>query len=193
MFKKLRELLEAETITKEVAEAIDAEISLVTKKANDENAKLRVENKELKESVSVEREALKTEYEQKLKEAKENANSDIEKEFKLKLEEVEKRALDFEQKTKDANKKALMVETLSKFDVIDMDVATSFIDKLVVENNDGFAVKVGDETLSFENGVQKILDEKSFLLKPKGNGGSGAGGGDNSGNGNLSVEDMYKI
>jgi len=184
MFKKLQELLEAETITKEVAESIDAEISLVTKKANDENAKLRVENKELKESVSVEREALTTEYETKLKEAKESANADIEKEFKSKLEEVEQRALNFELKTKEANKKALMVETLSKFDVIDMEVASSFIDKLVVENSEGFGIKVGEETLNFENGVQKILDEKTFLLKPKGNSGSGAGENGNSGGDN---------
>ena len=95
MFKKLQELLEAGKIDKEVAESIDAEISIVTKKANDENAKLRVENKELKESVSVEREALKTEYEQKLKEAKESANAEVAKEFKQKLDEVEKRACEF--------------------------------------------------------------------------------------------------
>jgi len=175
MFKKLKELLEAGRINEELAKEIDNEISKALKERNDENAKLRLENKELRESVQKEREALKTEYEAKLKEAKESGKAELEKEFSKKLAEVESRAKELELKTKEANLKALMTTTLSNFDVIDIDVASSYIKNFVIENENGFSIKVGEEVLSFENGVDKILSERSFLLRPKGNGGSGAG------------------
>jgi len=181
MFKKLQELLEAGKITQELATEIDSEISVLQKSLNDENAKLRVKYKELENAYTEGQNTLKTEYETKLNEAKKSANTELAKEYEAKLNEAKAKGAELEAKAKQATLKATMTETLSKFDVVDMSVAEAFVRGYVVENDNGFGIKVGDETLSFENGVEKLLNERSFLLKPKGNAGSGANGGNSSG------------
>jgi len=174
MFNEVKNLLEAGKIDEEVAKALDEEIAKALKERNDENAKLRIENKELKTTLQGEREALKKEYEAKIEEAKKEGKVELEKEFATKLQEVETRAKELEQKTREANLKAQLTTTLSKYDVVDLDVASSYIKNYITEKDDDFGIKLGDEVLNFENGVEKILNEKSFLLKAKGNTGSGA-------------------
>jgi len=188
MFKKLQELIESGKITQELATEIDGEISILQKSLNDENAKLRVKYKELENAYTEGQNTLKTEYETKLNEAKKSANTELAKEYETKLNEAMAKGAELEEKAKQATLKATMTETLSKFDVVDMSVAEAFVRGYVVENDNGFGIKVGDETLSFENGVEKLLNERSFLLKPKGNAGSGATEGDGNG-GNLSEKE----
>ena len=174
MFKKLQQLLEAGKITQELAGEIDAEIATVLKEKNDENASLRVAKKEVEERLKSELDAKVREYDAKLKEAKKEGKAEVEAELLQKLQEAEAKSAEYEKGIKEANLKALMSTTLSKFDVADIDVAESFISKFVRDGDDGFKIEVGDELLGFENGVEKLLGEKSFLLKPKGNAGSGA-------------------
>ena len=181
MFKKLQELIESGKITQELANEVDSEISILQKSLNDENAKLRVKYKELENAYTEGQNTLKTEYETKLSEAKKSANTELAKEYETKLNEANAKGAELEAKAKSATLKATMTETLSKFDVVDMPVAEAFVRGYVVENENGFGIKVGDEVLSFENGVKKLLDERSFLLKPKGNAGSGATSGNSSG------------
>jgi len=190
MLKKLQELLEAEKITQELANELDVEISTLLKSKNDENARLRVEKKEAEERLKNELDAKVQEYEAKLKEAKKEGKAEVEAELSKKLQEAEAKSAEYEKGIKEAHLKALMSTTLSKFDVADIDVAESFISKFVKDGDDGFKIEVGDELLGFENGVEKLLSEKSFLLKPKGNTGSGASGANTDGFAQESITAM---
>ena len=174
MFKKLQELLEAEKITKELAEELDSEISTVLKAKNDENAKLRVEKKEADERLKTELDVKVQEYEAKLKEAKKEGKAEVEAEYSTKLKEAEAKSAEYAKGIKEANLNALISSTISEIDVKDAYVAKLLLRESVIEDDEGFKIKVDGDVLKFVDGAKKILVDRK-QIKEVGAGGSGTG------------------
>jgi len=192
MFKKLGELLEAGKIDKEVADALDAEISGSLKELRDESASWRVKYQDLNksfESVSKTKEDLEAKlsnFDEAIKKAKEEGKSELVTELEAQRQEMQ--TLQDNLTSIQEQNKALKVESaltsgLSKYDVVDSDLVGNYIKGLVELDGDALKYKDGENSLALDDGLKKFFEDKPHLLKSQGNGGSGAGNGGNSGGG----------
>ena len=190
MFKKLKELLEAGKIDKEVADALDGEIATALKEKNDEAAKWRVKYNDLNknfESVSQAKEDLEgklANFDTEIQKAKDEGKSELVKELeaqKSQMQELQNNLSAIQEQNR-----ALKIETalnggLGKYDVVDADLVGTYIKGLVELDGENLKYKDGENSLSLEDGLKKFFEDKPHLLKAQGNGGSGANGGVNSG------------
>lgn len=190
MFKKLSELLEAGKIDREVAEALDSEISISLKEKNDEAAKWRVKYNDLNknfESVSQAKEDLEgklANFDEAIQKAKDEGKSELVKELetqKSQMQDLQNNLASIQEQNR-----ALKIETalnsgLSGYEVVDADLVSTYIKGVVELDGDALKYKDGDNSLSLEDGLKKFFEDKPHLLKAQGNGGSGANNGGNSG------------
>ena len=202
MFKKLQELQEAGKLSQELANEIDAEISVSLTSLRDESAGWRVKFNDLNKNYEAISKA-KTDLESKLSnfdseiaKAKEDGKSELVKELETQKQETQTLQESFA--NIEAQNKSLRVDSalssgLSKYDVIDADVLNTVLKASVVLDGDSVKYKDGENSLTLDDGLKKFFESKPHLLKSKGNDGSGAGNGGNSGSGAMTVDDMYKI
>ena len=181
MFKKLEELLEAGKIDKEVAETVDAEIQTELKALREESAKYRTKLKEVESSYKAKLEEQEKELQAKLDEAKKAGESEIAAKYEQKLKEIEDERTEYAQKAQKALVEAKVNEALVDIKVTDPELARLYIQSNLEVEDEKLFVKVGDEKLTFENGVKKLFELKPSLLSSSGAGGSGAGGSTKSG------------
>lgn len=181
MFKKLEELLEAGTISKEAAEAIDVEITNVVKDLRDEAAKHRTKLKETEEAYKAKLEEQRAELEAKIEEAKKAGESEVAAKFEEKLKAITAEKEELAAKTQRAIIDSAVNRAIAEKNVTDPDLARLYIEKHLALDGDEVFVTVGDEKLTFSNGVEKLFEAKPSLLASSGTPGSGAGGGGGSG------------
>ena len=194
MFNALSTLLESNTITPEVAEALDNEISGELKKLRDESSGLRVKNKELTSSfeeitgAKTALEAQLSDFDEKIKLAKDEGKGEVVKQLEAerqKQDELMKSLSGFEKENTRLKIANAVSTELSKYDV-KSDLrgdAEVVLRSMVAINENGIAFGDG---LSIEDGVKGYFETRGSYLKPLGDGnGSGAqGAGGNSGGAN---------
>ena len=196
MFKKLSELVEAGTIDKEVAEAIDTEISSELSTLRDEAKKYRLEKEELAkafEEVKTSKEDMSAklnEFDERIKRAKEEGKSEVARELEAEREKhttLMENLQKFEQENKKLKVTNAVNEALSSFKVkpdVRQDVAT-LLSSTVQLAEDG-TVQYGDKPLN--DGIKEFFEARQSYLEPEGQPGSGAenrGGGTKAPKGNL--------
>jgi len=176
MFKKLEELLEAGSISKEVAEALDGEISTALKDVRDEAAKYRTKLKETEDAYKQKLEEQKTDLEAKIEEAKKSGESEVREQLEEKLRGLETEKEELAEKTRKAIIDASVNKALAETKVVDADLARLYIKEHITIDGDDVFVEIGGEKLTFDNGVKKLFEAKPSLVSSSGDGGSGAGG-----------------
>ena len=190
MFKKLKELLESDTISKEVADALDSEIQTELTSLRNEAKSYREKYDELNTTfneVSESKKSLETQVtslDEKIKQAKEDGKKELVDE--LEKERNEKNELvDKFNKVEATNKKLKIENSLSKslsgFDLIDAEIVSEVLSVKLELKDDAVIFNDGK---SLEDGLKNFFDSKPHLLKAKGSNGSGAdadGSGGNNG------------
>jgi len=182
MFVKLQQLLEAGKISKEAAEALDAEISLELKKLRDESASWRVKYQDLNknyESISKTKEELEAKlsnFDKEIQKAKDEGKSELVKELEKERTQIQELQANLENISKE--NRALKVQSgidraLQNYEVIDKELVSSYIRNLVEFKDDNLKFKKGDSLLDLEEGLKSFFEDKAHLLKSKGQGGSG--------------------
>ena len=185
MFKKLQDLLEANKISKEVADELDVEISGELKKLRDESAGYRTKYQDLNknfESISKTKEELETKlsnFDGLIQKAKDEGKGELVKELETQKAQTQKLQSNLEAISKEniALKIQSGIDTaLSKFEVIDKDLVSSYIKGFVELSDDNLKFKKGGDLVNIDDGLKSFFEDKPQLLKPKGNSGSGASG-----------------
>ena len=176
MFNKISELLESDSISKEAAEAIDAEVSSALKVLRDEASNTRTKLKETETAYTGKLEEQKSDIESRIAEATKTGESEAAKLWKEKLDTLETERSQLEQKAKNAIIDASVNKVLAEKQVVDADIARLYIKDHLVLDGDNPMIEIGQETLSFDAGVDKLFESKQHLLKPVGDTGGGAGG-----------------
>ena len=176
MFNKISELLESDSISKEAAEAIDAEVSSALKELRDEASNTRTKLKETETAYTGKLEEQKSDIESRIAEATKTGESEAAKLWKEKLDTLETERSQLEQKAKNAIIDASVNKVLAEKQVVDADIARLYIKDHLVLDGDNPMIEIGQETLSFDAGVDKLFESKQHLLKPVGDTGGGAGG-----------------
>ena len=198
MFNKVKELLESDSITKEVAEAIDSEITSALTTLRDENKTLRTEKETLSKSYD---EVLKSKsdldtqlsgLDDKIAQARKDGQGELvtqlesEKESKAELQ----KSLDNLQKSNNGLRLDSAVSTaLKSFDIIDAhkDTTEFMLRSRVSFNDKGEMIYAdsGNES-NVEDGLKGYFESNQGKLNPKGDGGgSGAHGGSGGGGANT--------
>ena len=200
MFKKVSELLESNTISKEAAEAIDNEITVALGALRDENKTLRQAKDDLSKNYD---EILKSKgdldtqlagLDDKIAQAKKDGQTEIAKQ----LEDEKTSKVDL-QKSLEALQKAntgltldsAVAKQLDQFDIKKEDrELVGFRLRANVSMDDGKVVYTdGNNTSSIEDGFKGYFESNQSRLNPKGEGdGSGSKGG--GGGGNIDTKDM---
>ena len=190
MFKKLKELLESGTISKEVADALDSEIQTELTSLRNEAKSYREKYDELNTTfneVSESKKSLEAQVvglDDKIKKAKDEGKKELVDE--LEKERNEKNELvDKFNKVEATNKKLKIENSLSKslsgFDLIDAEIVSEVLSAKLELKDDAVIFNDGK---SLEDGLENFFDSKPHLLKAKGSNGSGAdtdGSGGNNG------------
>ena len=199
MFRKLEELLENGSLDKEIAEAIDIEITKAHKGLKDERDSLTSKNKDLSASfdeVSKSKEELDSQLsdlDSKIIQAKEDGKGELA--TQLKLEREAKEAL---QKSLNGLQKAntglkldrAVTEALKGFDIMDAhkDTTEFMLRSRVSVNDKGDTVySDGGNTSTIEDGFKGYFDINQGKIKPIGDGG-GSGAKDGQSNVSQSVK-----
>ncbi len=183
MFVKLQNLLEAGKISKEVAEALDTEIGTELKKLRDESASWRVKYQDLNKSyeniskTKEELEAKLSNFDKEIQKAKDEGKSELVKELEKERTQIQELQTNLENISKE--NRALKVQSgidraLQNYEVIDKELVGSYIKSLVELKDDSLKFKKGDNLLDLEEGLKGFFEDKTHLLKSKGQGGSGA-------------------
>ena len=185
MFKKIEELLEAGKLTKEVAEALDAEVSTAMKSLRDENAQYRTKNKELSQSLEEitnsksELEKQLGDLDKRIEKAREDGKGELV--TQLEAEKAEKDKLKetlnaISEKNRELTIQNTIQSALSEYDVIDAELVQLAVKQHIELGEDGTAkFKNGDAILPVQDGLKQFFENKPQLLKSAGSGGSGAG------------------
>jgi len=193
MFKKIKELLDAGTISQAAADALDSEVSIALKEKNDEAASWRVKYQDLNknfEAISKTKDDLESKlsgFDEAIKKAKEDGKGELVKELETQrasTQEIQANLEAIQNENRNLKIQTALGSALSKYDVIDSDLVSNFIRGNVELNGDSLIYKNGDSSMSIEDGLKSFFDEKQHLLKAQGNSGSGAGGNGNSGGDN---------
>lgn len=195
MFKKVKELLDNSSISKETAEALDTEIQKELKVVRDEAKDYRLKLKELQETfneVSDSKKSLEeqvTGLDEKIAKAKEDGKKELVKD--LEREKTEKNELVEKFNKLESTNKALRIDNslnsaLSSYDMLDSDLVSLAIKQSlsIVEGE----VKFNDGK-SLEDGIKAFFESKAHMLKSKGNAGSGS---ENNNQGSENLTDMEK-
>ena len=191
----LKELLESDTISKAVADALDGEIQTELTSLRNEAKSYREKYDELNTTfneVSESKKSLEaqvTSLDEKIKQAKEDGKKELVDE--LEKERNEKNELvDKFNKVEATNKKLKIENSLSKslsgFDLIDAEIVSEVLSVKLELKDDAVIFNDGK---SLEDGLKNFFDSKPHLLKAKGNVGSGADG-DGSGVTAKAFKDM---
>ena len=200
MFNKLKDLLEAGKIEKDVAEEIDGEITKALNDLRDEAAKWRVKFNDLNknfESVSQAKDDLEgklANFDEAIKKAKEEGKSELVKELeaqKSQMQELQENLVAIQEQNKALKIETAISNALGKYDVVDADLVGYYLKSKIEIDGDVVKYKDGENTLSLEDGLKVFFDKRSNLINPRGKSGSDARDGRNSGE-NLSIEDLYK-
>jgi len=179
MFKKVKELLENGSISKEVADLLDGEIQTELTSLRGESAEWRTKFKELQTTfndVSSSKKSLEeqvTGIDEKIKKAKEDGKKELVTE--LERERVEKNELvDKFNKLETTNKTLKIDNSLSKalgtYDLIDNDLVSLALKQNLTIKDDVVGFSDGK---SLDDGIKSFFETKTHLLKPTGNAGSG--------------------
>jgi len=193
MFKKIKELLDEGTISQAAADALDGEVSVALKEKNDEAASWRVKYQDLNknfEAISKTKDDLESKlsgFDEAIKKAKEDGKGELVKELETQrasTQEIQANLEAIQNENKNLKIQTALSGALSKYDVIDNDLVSTFIRGNVELNGDALIYKNGDSSMSIEDGLKGFFDEKQHLLKAQGNSGSGAGTNGNSGGDN---------
>lgn len=190
MFKKLTEMLEAEEISKEVADAIDSEISTALKDLRDESAGWRVKYQDLNknfETISKAKDDLEAKienFDDAIQKAKEEGKGELVRELESQRKETQSLQANLEAIQNE--NKTLRVDTslsaeLAKYNVVDAELVGSYLKGKVSLDGDNIKYTDGENSLSLGDGLKSFFENKPHLLKAQGSSGSGAGNGANSG------------
>ena len=196
MFKKVEELLESESITKEVAEALDSEIGTALSALRDESKGFREERDTLLKSfeeVTKHKEELDSKlnnYDEKIKAAKDEGKSELTKQLedeRLAHTKLIDTLSSVEQENSRLKVSNAVSEQLAKYNIKKDLVgdAKTVLQGFIVAGEDG--LKFGDGK-SVEEGIKEYFDSRTSFLEPQGEPGSGAGG--NGGSGHSNKMDM---
>jgi len=201
MFKKISELLESNTISKEAAEALDSEVGAALTALRDENKTLRQDKETLSKSYD-EVLASKNGLDEQLKGLDEQitkAKAEGKNEIVKQLED-ERSSKSELQKSLDNLQKAntnLRVDSavsaeLDKFDVKkeDKEMIHFFLRSKASMTDDGIKYVDGDESSDLSTAFTSYFETNGARLNPKGDGeGSGNLGG-NGGGGKIDTKEM---
>lgn len=193
MFRKLEELVETGSLDKEVAEAIDGEITKAHTKLKDEREALSVKNKELASSfekvqaTTSELETKLSDYDDKIRTAKDEGRGEVVKQLETerqKHDELLNNLSSFEKENKRLKVQNAVSTELSKYDVMpdlrgDAEVVLS---SMVSANDEGLTF--GEGGLSVEEGIKGYFETRKSYLKPMGEG-TGSNASDGTGGGNT--------
>ena len=190
MFRKLEELLESGTLDRDVAEAIDTEITKAHTGLKDERETLSKKNKELTSSfeeimgAKTSLEAQLSDYDEKIKTAKDEGKGEVVKQLEAerqKQKELADNLKSFESENKKLKIANAVSKELGKYSVrkdlrSDAEVV---LQSMVSIGDDGVIFGEGQ---TIEDGVKGYFEtRKSYLESAGDGGGSGASGGQGGG------------
>ena len=201
MFKKISELLESNTISKEAAEAIDSEVGAALTALRDENKTLRQDKETLSKSYD-EVLASKNGLDEQLKGLDEQitkAKAEGKNEIVKQLED-ERSSKSELQKSLDNLQKAntnLRVDSavsaeLDKFDVKkeDKEMIHFFLRSKASMTDDGIKYVDGDESSDLSTAFTSYFETNGARLNPKGDGEGSGNLGSNGGGGKIDTKEM---
>ncbi len=190
MFRALSTLVADQSITKEIAEAIDTEITSALKGLKDEREALTIKNKELTSSfdkVQAAKELLEkktVDIDAQIKQAKEDGKADTVK--ILEQERASHASLTEELAGFESENKSLRVENAINSEIAKYKVksdlvgdAKTVLSGLTKVTDEG--IVFGDNGASVEEGVKAYFETRGSYLDAVGNAGSGATSGGGSG------------
>jgi len=185
MYKELEALIGKE-LTKELAEQVHTAYDATIKKLNEESASYRVKLKEVESSLKEQYETQLSDLQKQIAKAKEDGKAEVVKEFETKLTELETQKADLVQKTKNAVIDSTLQKVLSKQEWTSRLGAELIIKQNIHfdEQNDKVMLKVGEELLDVDTGLEKLVEavpDLKGLVKAHTNQGGGNQGGGNQG------------
>lgn len=191
MFKKVKELLDAGTISQATADALDAEISGELKILEDKSTSWETKYQDLNskfESITKTKDELETRLEtidDQIKKAKEDGKAELAgqlEEYKKSQEDLKANLESIQSENKNLSIKTGLQGELSKYKVIDNDVVMAVLsEKVTLKDDGGLAFKDGENKLSLEDGLKGFFENKPHLLSVQGNNGSGSQSGNYTG------------
>ena len=205
MFKKISELLESNTISKEVAEALDSEVGVALTALRDENKTLRQDKDTLSKSYD-EVLASKTGLDDQLKgldeqitKAKAEGKSEIVKQLedeKSSKSELQKSLDNLQKANTNLRVDSAVSSELDKFDVKkeDKEMIHFFLRSKATMTDDGIKYVDGNSSSELNEAFTSYFETNGARLNPKGNGeGSGASNGNGGGQAVISRTDFDKM
>jgi len=205
MFKKISELLESNTISQEVAEAINTEVGVALTALRDENKTLRQDKETLSKSYD-EVLASKAGLDDQLKgldeqiiKAKAEGKSEVVKQLedeKSSKGELQKSLDNLQKANTNLRVDSAVTSELDKFDVKkeDREMVNFFLRSKATMTDDGIRYVDGDNSSELNEAFTSYFETNGSRLNPKGDGeGSGATGGNGGGQNTKTRSDFEKM
>ncbi len=165
MFKKIKELLDAGTISEEAAKALDAEVSAELTTLRAEAKTYRTELEDSKGKYETELKTTKEQYEEQLKTAKEQGKDEIVAIYETKVKDLADKLGVVESEKSDLMEKTVVGDMLAKVKPIDRELAELYIKQNLTKTENGYMVKVGENTYDLDTGATKLFEAKPHLLE----------------------------
>jgi len=182
MFKKLQELLDSGAVSSEVATALDAEIGTALKELREEAKNWREKYQQINatfDEVKTAKEALEAQLgdiDKKIEEAKAEGKAELVKQLeatKAEQEQLKGNLERIENENKRLKIETAVTEKLTGLNPVDLEAVKTLVSLNADLSDTGVVLKLGDETLDLEKGLEKFRELKPTLFKAEGNGGSG--------------------